>query len=272
MQPAASIVISKRRGVCEWQNFSGSLPNPLLTNASKVSCRQVGVNSSSSWQGTLPTRGLDNIKESPLPSPETKQVSIHFSGLRNKNRLASHLFFSLFFFLTAPHLCACIGVCCFLYLITVFMLLDRLKAGSCLVISNLYICGIGHFKEQTVWFKRLANRNELPRAGAKGKSTTIQRNTKTGMRGGRYGGILTAASSCTMFGIRVCQRGEKSEHRRRVEQDGGGGTGVNHRVTARLLLLTLSICPSHSPSSTLTHTEAQLESFVIASPWHHIAT
>lgn len=106
MQPAASIVISKRRGVCEWQNFSGSLPNPLLTNASKVPCRQVGVNSSSSWQGTLPTRGLDNIKESPLPSPETKQVSIHFSGLRNKNRLASHLFFSLFFFFDcAPFVC-----------------------------------------------------------------------------------------------------------------------------------------------------------------------
>lgn len=64
-----------------------------------------------------------------------------------------------------------------------FMLLDRLKAGSCLVISNLCICVIGHFKEQTVWFKRLANRNGLPHAGAKGKSTTIQTNTKARKRG-----------------------------------------------------------------------------------------
>lgn len=91
------------------------------------------------------------------------------------------------------------------------MLLDRLKAGSCLVISNLCICLIGHFKEQTVWFKMLANRNGLPRAGAKGKSTTIQTNTKARKGGGQYGGTLTAEPSCTVFGMRVCQRGEGRE-------------------------------------------------------------
>lgn len=48
---------------------------PLLTNASKVPCRQVGVNSSP-WHGAPPTSGLDNIKESSLPSPETKK-SLH---------------------------------------------------------------------------------------------------------------------------------------------------------------------------------------------------
>lgn len=64
------------------------------------------------------------------------------------------------------------------------MLPDRLKADSCLVISNLRICVIGHFKEQTVWFKRLANGNGFPRAGAKGKSNTIQTNTK-GLERGR---------------------------------------------------------------------------------------
>lgn len=108
-------------------------------------------------------------------------------------------------------MCVCIGVCCFLYLIIVFMLLDRLKTGGCLVISNLCICVIAHFKEQTVWFKRLANRNGLPRAGAKGKSTNIQTNTKARKGGGPYGRTLTAEPSCTVFGMRVCQRGEGRE-------------------------------------------------------------
>lgn len=144
------------------------------------------------------------------------------------------------------------------------MLLDRLKAGSCLVISNLYICVIGHFKEQTVWFKSLANRNGLPRAGAKGKSTAIQRNTKARTGGGRYGGTLTAEPSCTVFGIRVCQRGERRVATREEELSGteeeeeGWGKSESYCLAPSALLcpfVRLSRSPALSPSRTHTHRE-----------------
>lgn len=127
------------------------------------------------------------------------------------------------------------------------MLLDRLKADSCLVISNLRICAIGHFKEQTVCFRRRANRNGFPHAGAKGKFTTIQTNTKARKGGGRYGGTLTAEPSCTVFGMRVCQRERRAE-----QNSGGGGTRVNpslrlHTVCPFLPLPSLSLSHTHAP-------------------------
>lgn len=64
----------------------------LLTNASKVPCRQVGVNSSS-WQSTPPTSGLDNIKESLLPSPETKQSLYSFLQPPEQKHLLATSFF-----------------------------------------------------------------------------------------------------------------------------------------------------------------------------------
>lgn len=133
-----------------------------------------------------PPLGLIISKKVLFPPWRQSKVSIHSSSLQNKNSLSSHLYFDS----AVSYFCVCIGVCCFLYLITMFMLLERLKAGSCLVISNLYISVIGHFKEQTVWFKRPANSNGLPRAGAMSKSTTIQRNTKAKRGGGRLWGNI----------------------------------------------------------------------------------
>lgn len=167
----------------------------------------------------------------------------------------------------------------FLYLITV-LVLDRLRAGSCLVISNLCVCVIGHYKEQTVWLKRKANRNGLPRVGAKGKSTTIQTNTKR-----RKGGVgmgehwqLSPAAWCLGWGS---AKGERAEQRGAEQgcRRGGGVMGEvremgevrgEMRVTAWLRLP-----PTHTQTPRVcahARKKKQLESFLRASPWRHTAT
>lgn len=116
----------------------------LLTNASKVPCRQVGVNSSS-WRSTTPPPppppaplGLIISKKALFPPLRQSRVSIHFYSLQKKNTCSPPLCFWLYS--SARRLCVSIGVHRFLSLLIVFTFPDRLKAGSCLVISDLCIC------------------------------------------------------------------------------------------------------------------------------------
>lgn len=104
---------------------------------------------------------------------------------------------------------------------------------------------IGHFKEQTACFKRRANRNGLPHAGAKGKSTIDQTNTKARKGGGQYkGGALTAEPSCSVFGMRVCQRGEGREEDEVEEEEEEEGESESYSL-APSVHLSISVIHKH---------------------------
>lgn len=159
---------------------------PLWHMLQKSPCRRVGVNGSSLPQSAPPPLALIISKKALFPPLRQSSPHSFLQSSKQKQTCRPPLCPTLL--ITASHLCVCVAECCFLYLIIEFMLLASLWTDSCLLISNLYICTIGHFKEQSVWFKRQVNMNELPPAEAKGKSTAIQTNTKARKWGGQYEG------------------------------------------------------------------------------------
>lgn len=157
---------------------------PFLTNASKVPCRQVGVNSSSSWQSTLPTPGFDNIKEkNPLPSPETKQSPFIFPALRTKTDLLPTSCFD-----SAGHCVPLVRLQrCFLYFNhRVHVRVKQIESRQ--LPCSLQSVDLWWATSKSRWFalRGELSRSELPRAEAKSKSTAIQTNTKAGT--GEFGG------------------------------------------------------------------------------------